>query len=342
MNEINAVYDIDDIQDLQEKIIDAVEISKKLETDAKTDTHFISGSMFGLILIENRLMSSFQLMVSYLWYQNPNIYVNENKHLCTCFRGSWEFLGIWTFRHFVEFFVNVRLKKNYLDEDMYALKNSVGNDLESLKQYLDRIESKDTSMEINSTLSYRLRQYKTAKDFYIEFQLFSNALIQGEPNLQSPILNDHGKGIYFNHSRFRFTSIINANIVKEEWLKKIVWKVSKNKNIKLKKEIKRVHEDQLKRIEQQILEIENAHDKHHQELMRKSNSELASLSITDNQRQKIQELYDNQFREMANHTKNRLEEIMEKEKENLEQRIIMINRELREEKSEAEILKPKN
>ena len=50
-NETTAVYNIDDIRDLHENIIDAVEISKKFETDARTDTHLICGSFFGLVPI---------------------------------------------------------------------------------------------------------------------------------------------------------------------------------------------------------------------------------------------------------------------------------------------------
>ena len=80
-NEIISVYNIDDIWDLHKNINDAVELSKDLETDAKTDTHFICGSLFGLIPIENRLMNCFQLMISFLWTLDSKVFGVERCYL---------------------------------------------------------------------------------------------------------------------------------------------------------------------------------------------------------------------------------------------------------------------
>ena len=139
---------------------------------------------------------------------------------------------------------------------------------------------------------------------------------------------------YFYHSCFRFTSSINKNIVKQDWLKKIDWMIKKNRNIKLKTEMRKVYEDQLIKIEQRFeersREIELDHDKQRQEILHKSNSELASMLIGDYQRQKIQKLIVSQFEEIFKHNTERFKEIMQIEKEEIEKRINIINDELRE------------
>ena len=204
-NEINAVYDIGDIRDLHKSINDAVELSKDLETDAETDTHFICGSLFGLIPINNRLMSSFQLMVSFLWHQKPSIYANENKHMCTFLRGSRGFAKtrgsgrqntadslpagdewmdpnvITNFMGISEDSKNFLFKKRPFEIDFQDTSSveSVGDDLESfsqyLKQYFDRTNFRDTSMNIASTFLLKsLTSEQKPKDFEAEFQLFLN------------------------------------------------------------------------------------------------------------------------------------------------------------------------
>lgn len=52
-NEINAVYNIDGSRDLEEDINDAVEIANKFD-GPKIDTHFICGSLFGLVSCEKK------------------------------------------------------------------------------------------------------------------------------------------------------------------------------------------------------------------------------------------------------------------------------------------------
>ena len=356
MNEINAVYDIDDIQDLHEKIIDAVEISKKLET-ADTNTHFLCGSLFGLIPIENILMSSFQLMVSYLWHQNSNIKEYENKHFCTFLRGSRGFaktgdesLDSISIASVIKISKNL---KNFLSDKRFIQKTSspiesVGDDFESFNQYFHRTESTDMLFDIDivcSTFFNCLPENKKSKDSEAEFQLFLNeqrALMKTEDNWRIKkqsipfqlLNNDLGDGSYFYHSCFRLRSSINPNIVKEEWLRKIDWKININRNAKLKKERKKVYEDQLrkteKRIKEQCREIDNFHEKHHQVMLQKLNSELKDMSITGCQRRKIQRLIEGQFEEIYEHYKKRHDETMQEEKEDLERHIIIINDELKE------------
>ena len=139
---------------------------------------------------------------------------------------------------------------------------------------------------------------------------------------------------YFYHSCFRFTSSINKNIVKQDWLKKIDWMIKKNRNIKLKREIRKVYKDQLikieERFEKQSREIELDHDKQRKEILQKSNSKLASMWICECQRQKIQRLIVGQFEKILKHNTERYKEIMQIEKEEIEKRINIINDELRE------------
>ena len=54
------------------------------------------------------------------------------------------------------------------------------------------------------------------------------------------------------------------------------------------------------------------------------------MGITDHQRRKIIKLYVKQFEEMAKHDKNRHEETMQIQKKDLEQRISILNDDLRE------------
>ena len=171
-NEINAVYKIDDIQDLEENIIDAVQISKRLEK-AKTDTHFICGSLFGLFRFQenqkNHLTSNFQIMIAYLWHQNPHILLNENKRVCTFLKGSR-----WSLK------TKNELENSYKrDNKFFSYEDSVGNDLESfdyfLQEYLENINIReDILTEMYPTFLCRVIEDGSKKASQIKYQMFSN------------------------------------------------------------------------------------------------------------------------------------------------------------------------
>ena len=156
--------------------------------------------------------------------------------------------------------------------------NTINDDLESfssyLNAYLNFADLWDTSMGIYSIFIFQLlhdRNFLRAqRDFEVEFQSFlkeQRTLMNAQydwrtgPNFQNELVNYQiddeqtlievtSRKIY--HSCFRLTSSINANIVKEEWLENIDWKINNHRNIKLKNKRKRVHEDQLTKLEKRI------------------------------------------------------------------------------------------
>ena len=169
-NEINAVYNIDGSRDLEEDVNDAVEIAKTFD-GPKIDTHFICGSLFGLVSCGNRWFSSFQLMVAYLWHQNPSIYVNKNKRLFTFLRGQrW---SPTTKAAYEEAYEGADL-----GDDTFTVTYSVGDDLEffneDLKNYLDCTEDRGVKMEMYSTFLFKLVQERKTKNFQLKYQLFSH------------------------------------------------------------------------------------------------------------------------------------------------------------------------
>ena len=334
-NEINAVYNIDASRDLEEDVHDAVEIAKKFD-GPETDTHFICGSLFGLVPIGNRLFSSFQLMIAYLWYQNPTIHVNKNKRLCTFLRGQR-----WSPTTKSEY------EQSYRGDERFSMTYSVGDDLElfneDLKKYLDCTKVRGVFMEMYSTFLYCLIKERKTKNFQLQYQLFSHekkALMNTYNNeIENQIFkeelynNQIVDEIYLYHSCFRFTSSINENKIKKELLKQIDWNPYKNRNITWKKAMRKMHQIELKRIEdnyeKRIREIDFEHKKQRHEFSQEFNLKLANMWIFDFQRREIKKLYEKQFEEMAHHDKKRHEETIQIQKEKLEQQISIINDELR-------------
>ena len=95
-----------------------------------------------------------------------------------------------------------------------------------------------------------------------------------------------------------------------------------------------MHQQQLRSIEEGILkrkrEIDHEYEKQRHEFLQNFDSELANMWITDYQRRKIKTLYEKQFEEVAKHDKKRHEETMQIQKKDLEQRISILNDDLRE------------
>ena len=334
-NEINAVYNIDASRDLEEDVHDAVDIAKTFD-GPETDTHFICGSLFGLVPVGNRWYSSFQLMVAYLWHQNPSIYVNKNKRLCTFLRGQR-----WSPTTKNEY------EKSYLGDARFLVTYSVGDDLaffnEDLHNYLDLTEVRGVFMEMYSTFLYMLIKERKTKNFQLKYHLFSHekkALMDSYSNkIENQIFkeelysNQIVDEIYLFHSCFRFTSSINEDVIQKELLERIDWSPYKNRNITWKKAMRKMHQIELKRIEdsyeERIREIDFEHKKQRHEFSQEFNSILANMWIFDFQRQEIKKIYEKQFEEMAENDKKRHEKTMQIQKKELEQQISIIDDELR-------------
>ena len=109
-------------------------------------------------------------MVAYLWHQNPSIYVNKNKRLCTFLRGQrWSPMTKKAYEQAYE--------QACLGEDTFSVTYSVGDDLEffneDLKNYLDCTEVRDVKTEMYSTFLFKLVQERKTKNFQLKYQLFS-------------------------------------------------------------------------------------------------------------------------------------------------------------------------
>lgn len=334
--EINKVYNINDQEDLKDDIIEAIELSKDIEK-ANTDTHFISGSIFGLNYLGNRPVSNFQILVSYLWHKNQNSY--GGNHICTFLKGSR-----WSPK------TNEELKKSYKDAEKFMREFSVGDDLEYFKYEIQQNKFKWENnleqlwCEMKSTFLYLLLDLNI-NDFRNKFQLFSddkkelmgayNNLIENE-NFLKALKNDSSTDQdYLYHSCFRFTSALNGDIIRKELLQKIDWMNPNRKDLRIKKQMLKIYEKQLRQIElrhnKQIIEFKKEHEKLCEKWTVLIESKLSKILIMRNsKRQEIRSLNERQLEEIKEEYENRLESIFLTEREDIEKQIKVIDEELLE------------